>query len=307
LDSTPNQPDDKPRNFRSFNSDQFPAANTESSSSSNNGPPYPALEFLGKSEDASIGWSKDMGGRVLQDFKNNYASGQSLLCMGVAIGIAAPIANTNADQSIRNWFQDHVRNSGTDRLANGVMSFGDYSKAGSAMLGVWVVSRLSECCLTGTTFGDADACVGDWSERSLRAWIVGAPAIGALQYGLGGTRPEPNGTIITTTSRWFPYHAAHVTASGHSFIGAVPFLTAASMTDCLPLQATFFLGSLLTPFARVDVDAHYFSQALLGWSIASIAVQSVNRTDDQRIHVAPLAIPNNKGQATDGLGIQIDY
>jgi hypothetical protein len=88
-------------------------------------------------------------------------------------------------------------------------------------------------------------------------------------------------------------------------VGAVPFLTAASMTENRPLKAALFAGSFYTTWARLDDDAHYFSQCVLGWTIAYLATRSVSMTEweMQRVQFTPIAMP----QGGAGLGVLIRY
>ena len=80
-------------------------------------------------------------------------------------------------------------------------------------------------------------------------------------------------------------------------MGSIPFLTAAEMTDNPILKGTFFFASTLTPWARVNVDAHYLSQVWLGWCMGYLAVRAVNQTaaEDSHFSVAPMIDANGAG------------
>ena len=230
--------------------------------------------------------------RLVQDYRNFYLS-ENVLYVGCAVAIAAPLANTNADQEIRNWYQrgaGHGQSHGADQVANVFNQVGDWG---------YVVPALFVCSLTGF-FGDdtpALVCVGDFGNRSLRALAVGAPTVGILQYGLGSGRPDD-----PSDSHWQPFHSDHG-VSGNAFVGAVPFLTAASMTDNLALKSLFVVGSFGPSWSRIHSDDHYLSQVLLGWSIAYLSVQSVNQTEgDSRFHIVSCDIPKGVG-----IGVQVQY
>ncbi|MBI2805444.1 MAG: phosphatase PAP2 family protein [Planctomycetes bacterium] len=230
--------------------------------------------------------------RLWQDTKNFYWS-NNVLYVGAAVAVAAPLANTHADQGIRNWYQAGVgqgRSPGLDETAKVFKSFGEYQYAIPAYVAL---------SISGHLFPDYPivAGFGQFGNRSLRALAIGAPTVGILQVGLGGDRPQAQ------DSSWHPFQSSQG-VSGHAFVGAIPFLTAASMVESRPLKALLILGSLGPAWSRIHDDDHYFSQALLGWTIAYLAVEAVNLTEreNSNIRVVPFAAPD-----TVGIGMQIQY
>lgn len=230
--------------------------------------------------------------RLVQDYKNFYLT-ENLLYVGVAVAVAAPLANTNADQAIRNWYQNGASNGHAPFLGRTAHIFnqvGNYEYT----VPVYIV-----CSLTGFCWDDtpALAAVGDFGNRTLRALAVGAPTVGVLQFGLGSGQPADQ-----PDSRWQPLHSSHG-VSGSAFVGAVPFLTAASITDNVALETLFVVGSFGPAWSSIHSDDHYLSQVLLGWSIAYLAVHSVNQTEaDSRFHIVPCDIPKGVG-----VGVQVEY
>jgi hypothetical protein len=230
--------------------------------------------------------------RLVEDYKNFYLS-ENILWLGVAVAVAAPLANTNADQEIRNWYQQGAGNGrsiAANRVADVFNDIGAYQ---------YSVPVLFVCSLTGFIWDDDPTfqCIGDFGNRSLRALAVGAPTVGVLQYGLGSGRPDN-----TPDSRWQPFRAGYG-VSGNAFAGAVPFLTAASMTDNLALKSLFVVGSFGPSWSRIHSDDHYLSQVLIGWSIAYLSVQSVSQTESEsRFHIVPCDIPKGVG-----IGVQVEY
>jgi PAP2 superfamily protein len=226
-------------------------------------------------------------GLALDDARNFY-SWPNLGAFALGIAAAAPLANTSADRHIRNWYQQHVRNGRLDGLAD----FTTYA----GQLWVLVPVALETSALLGNAEDDywRDGGLYEWSNRSLRAIALGYPPAVALYGLLGSGRPDRN------DSRWHPFRYFHG-VSGHSFIGAVPFLTAASMTDNLLVQAPLVVGSFATGWARINNDRHYFSQVALGWWIAFLSVHSVGQTQEQRSHFsfAPCT--------TEGPGISLQF
>ena len=76
------------------------------------------------------------------------------------------------------------------------------------------------------------------------------------------------------------------------------------MTDSRVLQAVLVAGSLAPAWSRIHTDDHYFSQVLLGWTIAYLSVQAINQTenDQSRFRIVPCDIPNGVG-----MGVHITY
>ena len=228
--------------------------------------------------------------RLFSDYKNFYLS-ENLIYVGVAIAVAAPIANTHADQGIRDWYQRGAGNSqGANDTATFFKAFGEWQYALPVYFGL---------SLTEHIFPDSPVIgtVAQFGNRSLRALAVGAPTVGVLQVGLGSGRP------YTHDSHWaFLDHKNG--ASGHAFVGAVPFLTAASMTESRLLKAVLIAGSLGPAWSRIQTDDHYFSQVLLGWTIAYLSVESVNLTEcrARNMRIVPVELPQGVG-----LGVQFEY
>ena len=93
-------------------------------------------------------------------------------------------------------------------------------------------------------------------------------------------------------------------------------MTAAAMTDEPLLKAAFAAGSLAAGWSRINDNAHYLSQVLLGWTVAYLAVDAVSATEMDRygLHVAPSVLmqpSSDKGdaKASAGLGVAVwlDY
>lgn len=204
---------------------------------------------------------------ICWDFQNMYG-GENLAWLGVGLAVAAPLANTSADLRLSDWYRREVRSRGTDRAGQAFKPLGEHKY----LIPVFSVTLLATCWAEeGTTCG----WIGEWSRRTVRAWIIGSPAVGALQYGLGASRPSEGST------RWRPFQDNNSVA-GHGFIAAVPFLTAASMCDNRCAKTALVAASALTSFSRFNNDAHSASQILLGWWIAYLAVDSVCRTEKER-------------------------
>jgi membrane-associated phospholipid phosphatase len=183
-------------------------------------------------------------------------------------GVAALLANTTADGRIQNWYQNEVRYSETDNLAKYVKPFGNGRftlpvYAGAALLGIVPLE-------SGTV-----KTVSKWGQMSLRAILVGAPPMLTLQKALGASRPYEN----TSDWRFFKDNNA---VSGHAFMGAIPFMTAARLAENNFIRYSFYLCSSLTALSRINDHKHYFSQSLLGWWIALLSVSSLSENSENR-------------------------
>ncbi len=224
------------------------------------------------------------------DAANFYTpSGLSLLALG--IGAAAPIANTSADESIRRWVRaPAARVPGEGDSVDALSSVVNYAGQFWFVVPLWVeVAALRGGAADGY---QADGGMREWGNRSLRAVALGYPPVLALYGILGSGRPDKN------DSHWHPFREFHG-VSGHTFMGAIPFLTAAAMVDEPLYKVPLVLGSFLTGWSRLHEDRHYFSQVALGWWIAYLAVRSVGQTQEQResFSVAPAVTPEGPGVA----------
>jgi hypothetical protein len=190
--------------------------------------------------------------------------------LGVGLGVGAILANSSMDQAIQQHFQSSVQGATTDEyfeflrlnknLGDGTYTLPIFSLA----WGLGAILPENEFANTGAT----------WGERSLRGFLVGGPPMLILQNTLGASRPGEG----AQGSQWRPF-ADDNGVSGHAFMSALPFLTAARMTNDQRLKTMFYLGSALGPLSRVNDGAHYTSQALLGWWFAYLAAAAVDDSD----------------------------
>jgi membrane-associated phospholipid phosphatase len=206
------------------------------------------------------------------------------------------LANTTVDQEFRDWFQDNVATSpDTWKFAK---LMGEPWIVPAFLLAVWAIDEWAprygffrERLWTPE--------LGYWSRQSIRAMLVGAPVVFSLQYIIGSSRPgeAPYG------SEWRPF-ADNNGVSGHAFVGAVPFLVAAQRADHWFWKATFFAGSGLAGYSRINDDAHYLSQVLLGWSIAYLSVEATRWTEGSQVQyrIVPLTIDGEVG-----IGVEMRY
>lgn len=178
------------------------------------------------------------------------------------------LANTSLDGDFRDWYQRDVRSKDTDNFSSFWKTFGE---------GKYVVPLFACTAVAGKMldrFPVADT-IGEHGYRTTRAYLVGFPPMLFSQHLLGGSRP----TEEAHGSMWRPFNDNNA-VSGHSFMGAVPFITAAQMSDHWLMRAGFYTLSTFPAWSRINDDAHYLSQTCLGWYMAYMACKSVSRTDD---------------------------
>ena len=120
----------------------------------------------------------------------------------------------------------------------------------------------------------AGSALGQWGEKSFRSTLVGFPPLLFMQFATGGSRPGER----HYNSAWRPFFDNN-SVSGHAFMGAIPFLTAAQMAERPLVKGGLLAASTMTGLSRINDDAHYLSQAILGWSMAAVAVSSIAETD----------------------------
>jgi hypothetical protein len=230
-------------------------------------------------------------GNVWSDTKNYY-TWPTLRSLALGIGGASLLANTSMDDHFRNWYQDRVRSTSLDETADIVRNFGD----GKIMIPACIAIGLTGALFDDTRCGSGMA---EFGARMGRAYGVGTPTLLLLQYGLGATRPGR----AEDASYWRPFSAQYG-ASGHAFMGAVPFISAAQMTENPYLKGCLYFCSVLPAWSRVNDDMHYLSQAWLGWWIAYLACDAVNATQhkDDCLLIFPIATPDMVG-----LGVMYQY
>ncbi|MBD3289615.1 phosphatase PAP2 family protein [candidate division KSB1 bacterium] len=203
---------------------------------------------------------------IARDYRNFYSSP---VCwqFGAGMGIAGIFANTTGDGKIQDWYQSDLRNSRTDNFAKYVKPFGN----GRWTLPIYVGAALLDLF---SLENEPLYLLSNWGKMSLRAILVGAPPMLVLQKALGASRP------YEATSKWRPF-ADNNAVSGHAFMGAIPFMTAAKLSDNNALKSFFYICSSLTAISRINDHKHYFSQSLLGWWIAFLSVRSLNSKENR--------------------------
>lgn len=231
---------------------------------------------------------------IADDYGSFYETDR-LIRMGIVFVAGGIAANTNIDMSVRNWYQDNVRSARTDSWSSesqkdfvfNAKFFGE----GKYMVPVALLAA-------SVNYIDTDTAVGNWGANTSRAYIVGLPAMWGMQFATGAARPSHN---APSGSAWRPFNNdgyAHG-VSGHSFVGAVPFLTIAAMNpDNAWVRYPAYLASAAAGWSRVNDDKHFPSQVVLGWYMAWEAVDAVfdNNQKKKGVTVTPMV-------GLDGFGL----
>jgi len=203
---------------------------------------------------------------VIQDYQEFYSKDR-LLRLSMSFGAGAILANTNADESFQKWYQTDFRSYKTNNIADISKNFGEWKYLLPITLGTAIADNFNK---------QYTSTISRWGSRSVRAYLLGTPLLWSTQYIVGASRPvEDNG------SSWAPFNDTNG-VSGHAFVGAVPFLTLARMNDNKFLKYFLYAASTFTAFSRINDDAHFFSQAALGWYIAWESTDTVFNRDTNK-------------------------
>lgn len=214
----------------------------------------PQAEAEGPSEKAL-----DTAYALKRDYENFFLSGRNLLALGAGLGAGGFSANTSLDREVHEYYRDDLRSSATDSAADVFTVPGELFVTVPALVGLRLLAP--------------EGTVSEWAGRSLRAELVGGPLGLVLQRATGGSRPEEG-----RGSGW-DFLDDDNGLSGHSFVGAVPLLTAARMTGDRRYKALFYAASTLPALSRINDGKHFLSQAFLGWYLAYLSVKAVERTE----------------------------
>jgi membrane-associated phospholipid phosphatase len=188
---------------------------------------------------------------------------RNLLRWVVVSAGAAVLAHSGADERIERWHTERVRSRSTDALAERLHFFGERFW----VLG-WALVALIDARWRTTAFTR-------FGRRSFEALCIGLPSLWITQRVLGAARPRD----LTHGPRYLPF-ADDNTASGHTFMAAIPLLTLARRTGTPAIKTVAYALSPLTGWSRLNDRAHYPSQVLLGYALAWAAVDTVAEERD---------------------------
>jgi hypothetical protein len=232
-----------------------------------------------------------VSGDLLSDAEYFYS--RELAKLSGPLVIAAVLANTSMDE---NFYDYLIQQKATEPYIDcWYDSFGNGQYLLAASLSAWGAGHLWNKYHDGG--GPIANSVEQWGNVTFRSFVVGAPTLVLIQNATGGSRPGES----SHGSEWRFFQDDNG-ASGHAYVGAIPFLVAAKMSKRPLVKAAFFAGSGLAGYARLCNDSHYLSQVILGWSIAHLAVNATwkSETSCSRYRLVPLDL-----HGSYGLGIEI--
>lgn len=183
---------------------------------------------------------------------------RSLLKLGAAVAGAGVLVYSGLDAAATGWHDRHARSARSDRVARV-----GYEAGKRPWFLVWAAVAAVDAWVRSGPFTR-------WGRANFEAMCVGLPLLWTVQRGLGADRPD----AAVPTPAWRPLHTDHA-ASGHAFIGAVPWLNAARMAGPRSARALLVTGSLLSGWSRLNDRKHYLSQVWLGWFLAWQATAAV--------------------------------
>lgn len=193
-----------------------------------------------------------------------HLSRRNFLRLGVAVTGTAVLAYSGADEAVEEWHTREVKGDTSNRFASFFHDFGE-----RYWFGVWAALALIDGLVGRSP-------LSQWGRRSSEAMVLGLPVLWTAQRGLGAARPKDE----THGPRFKPL-ADDNTASGHTFISAVPLLVAARMVDPNALKALAYALSPWTGWSRMNDRKHYLSQVLFGYGIAWTAVETVFEVSEE--------------------------
>ena len=217
---------------------------------------------------------------VLNDYRNFYSK-DNIFGLAAVIGVAGVFANTSLDGNLQDYYQENIRNKSTDDFSKLIRDSGNGKITIPIYLAVTFGSEFARETYVGSI-------INKWGKRTLRSYLVGVPVLLTFQRVLGGSRPYEIGSF------WHLYNDDNA-VSGHCFMGAIPFLSSAKMTDNIYLKSWFYLASTLTGLTRINDNKHFFSQVALGWWIAYISSDVIDKTEFNKWHLTPALIQKNVG------------
>ena len=210
--------------------------------------------------------------KISKDYENFYSKDR-LTRIAIGFSTAAVMANTKIDENIQDWYQDDLRTNNSNNISNQIKKLGERKH-------VIPITLLSY----GFSYFDPDSIVGEWGTNTLRSLAVGLPVVWSAQILSGASRPRE-----LRGSDWRPFDDDNG-ASGHAFVGALPFLNLAKISDNRFIKYTSYLASGLITWSRINDDDHFTSQALLGLYLAYESVDAIDETNasDNKFTIAPM-------------------
>ena len=206
------------------------------------------------------------GRDIFNDAKHFYSK-ETLRYWSMALSQSLLLSYTPIDNSIGEAYQESIRGPKSDKVAKLVKPLGKWEKTWPIFFAASVFDYIP-----WKNQPPVLRTVGNWGSRSSRTLLLGWPSVALFQRVVGSPRPN------TGISEWQPFENASG-VSGHAFVGAVPFLAAATMAENIWLKSMFITASTATGISRINDNKHYTSQVVLGWLAAWLSARAVSITE----------------------------
>lgn len=213
-------------------------------------------------------WLRRFYGDVERDYLTYYSK-DNLLNLGGVFVAAGIMANTNIDYNLHRFWQNNIRQQVfSDNFFKFPNTVGKFSYF-RVYIGTMVLGSFRE-------YAPGSQLIYEWGYRALRTMLLISPQEVFISWALGNGRPSDKHHPY---SKWqFFGKGGNAGCSGHAFNGAVPFITAAMMTEDPKLRFGLYAVSFLPGLARINKGNHYFSQYILGWAIAYLSAKAVDNS-----------------------------
>lgn len=185
-------------------------------------------------------------------------SRRTFLRLGATVVGAGALVYSGADEAVDDWQRDHGTNQATQTVSHQFKQFGEPYWA-FVWIGLALIDRFV-----------GRSGVGRFGRQCMQATAFGLPILWSTQRVLGASRP----TDEYESPEWAPFRDENA-ASGHTFLGAVPWIV---WLRTSPTPWVKWLAAVLSPatgWSRIHDRKHYLSQVVLGWVIAWQAVDGV--------------------------------
>lgn len=203
---------------------------------------------------------------------------RNLLKLAGATAGGAVLAYSGLDTLFDGLHRDRIRGNTSDAIAHVAKGFGESEIAAAPLL-----YMIADQALPGTA-------IGRWGRQCFTATATGLPVLWSWQRILGGSRPSDQ-------KAWGPRYRPFTdenSVSGHTFLGAIPFLVAAREIGH-PVGAWGMRAlSPLTGWSRLNDERHYLSQVILGYALA---VEAAAAADLSPLRTEPATRPEGAPEA----------
>ena len=192
-------------------------------------------------------------------------SRRAFLRLGGGLLVAGALAHSGADEAVEAWHARRVKGRTSDALSLFLKPMGE-----RVWFGIWALLAALDATVRSRP-------LTRWGRGCFEATLTGLPLLWTTQRALGASRPGDR----EHGARWRPL-ADDKSASGHTFMAAIPWLTLARRLGGGAARAAARGASLLGGWSRLNDRMHYPSQIALGYLLAWSAVDAAGAAEEVR-------------------------